>query len=54
MANCYFIFLPGPMGYARFRFPVDVFWFVQAYIGLVWCFSLVSQGLDKHRKASNG
>jgi 4-amino-4-deoxy-L-arabinose transferase-like glycosyltransferase len=33
LANFYFICTPGPMGYARFRFPVEVFWFIQAYYG---------------------
>ncbi len=36
LANFYFICSPGPMGYARFRFPVEVFWFIQAYYGLAW------------------
>lgn len=35
LANFYFISTPGPMGYARFRFPVEVFWFIQAYLGLI-------------------
>ncbi len=40
LANFYFICSPGPMGYARFRFPVEVFWFIQAYYGFAWimCF----------------
>ena len=33
LASFYFICTPGPMGYARFRFPVEVFWFIQAYFG---------------------
>jgi 4-amino-4-deoxy-L-arabinose transferase-like glycosyltransferase len=36
LANFYFICVPGPMGYSRFRFPVEVFWFIQAYYGLTW------------------
>jgi 4-amino-4-deoxy-L-arabinose transferase-like glycosyltransferase len=36
LANFYFICTPGPMGYARFRFPVEVFWFIQAYYGFDW------------------
>ena len=39
LANFYFICTPGPMGYARFRFPVEVFWLFQAYIGYGWVFS---------------
>ncbi len=36
LANFYFICLPGPMGYSRFRFPVEVFWFAQAVLGYCW------------------
>jgi 4-amino-4-deoxy-L-arabinose transferase-like glycosyltransferase len=36
LVNLYFVFVPGPMGYARLRFPVEVFWFVQALMGLSW------------------
>lgn len=36
LANFYFICVPGPMGVARFRFPVEVFWFIQAYFGYIW------------------
>lgn len=36
LANFYFIFLPGPEGYPRFRFPVSLFWFIQAYYGFRW------------------
>ncbi len=36
LANFYFLFLPGPMGLPRFRFPIEVFWFVQAYFGYVY------------------
>ena len=41
LANFYFICAPGPMGYARFRFPVDVFWFIQACLGLLWVVHLL-------------
>jgi hypothetical protein len=36
LVNLYFVFVPGPMGYARLRFPIEVFWFVQAMIGVSW------------------
>ncbi len=36
LTNFYFIFLPGPEGYPRFRFPVSLFWFIQAYYGFRW------------------
>lgn len=36
LANFYFMCIPGPMGLARFRFPVEVFWFIQAYLGFLW------------------
>lgn len=37
MLSCfYFICIPGPEGYPRFRFPVGVFWFIQACIGYFW------------------
>ncbi len=36
LTNFYFILLPGPMGLPRFRFPVEVFWFIQAYLGFIW------------------
>ena len=39
LANFYFICIPGPMGYSRFRFPVEVFWFIQAYFGFIWLLS---------------
>lgn len=34
LANLYFVFIPGPMGNARFRFPVEGFWLIQAWLGL--------------------
>ena len=34
LANLYFVFIPGPMGNSRFRFPVEGFWFIQAWLGL--------------------
>ncbi len=34
LANVYFVFIPGPMGHARFRFPVEGFIFIQAWLGL--------------------
>lgn len=33
LTNFYFIASAGPMGEARFRFPVGLFWFIQAYYG---------------------
>jgi 4-amino-4-deoxy-L-arabinose transferase-like glycosyltransferase len=36
LANFYFICLPGPEGYPRFRFPIGVFWFIQACLGFEW------------------
>jgi len=33
LSNFYFIASAGPMGEARFRFPVGLFWFIQAYLG---------------------
>jgi len=39
LANFYFIFIPGPMGNPRFRFPIEVFWFIQAYFGCIWLLS---------------
>lgn len=41
LANFYFICTPGPMGYARFRFSVEVFWFIQAYLGFFWLLGIV-------------
>ncbi len=35
LANFYFIFSPGPMGVPRFRFPIEVFWLIQAYFGFI-------------------
>ena len=43
LANFYFICTPGPMGYARFRFPVEVFWFIQAYFGFIWLLSVIKK-----------
>ena len=43
LANFYFICTPGPMGYARFRFPIEVFWFIQAYLGFTWLYLIVRQ-----------
>ena len=47
LANFYFIFLAGPEGYPRFRFPVGLFWFIQAYLGLVWVMSVFAQWRGK-------
>jgi 4-amino-4-deoxy-L-arabinose transferase-like glycosyltransferase len=49
LANFYFICTPGPMGYARFRFPVEVFWFIQAYLGFFWVLGMIQNWL--HQKA---
>lgn len=43
LVNFYFICVPGPMGYSRFRFPVEVFWFIQAYLGWLWFAGLLWQ-----------
>jgi 4-amino-4-deoxy-L-arabinose transferase-like glycosyltransferase len=36
LANFYFICIPGPEGYPRFRFPVSLFWIIQACLGFNW------------------
>ncbi len=36
LSNFYFIFSAGPVGSARFRLPIEVFWFIQAYYGFFW------------------
>jgi hypothetical protein len=41
LANFYFISIPGPEGYPRFRFPVGLFWFIQAYLGFRWIVALL-------------
>jgi 4-amino-4-deoxy-L-arabinose transferase-like glycosyltransferase len=43
LANFYFICIPGPEGYPRFRFPVSLFWFIQAYFGFRWVAALVQR-----------
>ena len=43
LANFYFICIPGPEGYPRFRFPVSLFWFIQAYLGFRWIAALVQR-----------
>ncbi len=43
LANFYFICLPGPEGYPRFRFPVSLFWFIQAYLGFRWISALAQR-----------
>ncbi len=40
LANFYFNSVAGPTGYARFRFPIDVFWFIQAIFGGIWCWHI--------------
>ncbi len=45
LASFYFIFIPGPMGYGRFRFPVDIFWFIQAGMGYLWLAGLTKKVL---------
>ncbi len=49
LVNFYFIFLPGPIGYGRYRFPVDVFWFVQACYGYMWIVGLVQSAQQKNK-----
>ncbi len=43
LANFYFNCVAGPTGLARFRFPIDVFWFIQAIWGGIWCWNLCQQ-----------
>ncbi len=50
LVNFYFIFLPGPIGYGRYRFPVDIFWFVQAYYGYMWIVSLLKLRRQKFER----
>jgi len=40
LANFYFTSVAGPTGYARFRFPIDVFWFIQAIWGGILCWNI--------------
>jgi 4-amino-4-deoxy-L-arabinose transferase-like glycosyltransferase len=47
LANFYFICVAGPMGYARFRVPVNGFWFVQACLGAIWFWGIFEQYLNK-------
>lgn len=42
LANFYFICIPGPMGLPRYRFPVEVFWFIQAYMGFWGMLTLIA------------
>lgn len=50
LTNFYFIFLPGPVGGARFRFPIEVFWFIQAYYGLCWLVLFWNKSLETIKK----
>ncbi len=51
LACFYFTFIPGPMGYGRFRFPVDHFWFVQACMGFLWLMGLAKKTFqEKNQK----
>jgi len=43
LTNFYFISVPGPMSHGRFRVPVELFWFIQAYFGFVWCVALLQR-----------
>jgi hypothetical protein len=47
LASFYFTFIPGPMGYGRFRFPVDHFWFIQACMGFLWLAQLAKKVLPE-------
>ena len=49
LANFYFISVPGPMSHGRFRVPVEIFWFIQAYMGFVWLLHL----LPRYRQADS-
>ncbi|MBW2065842.1 MAG: hypothetical protein JRJ03_13060 [Deltaproteobacteria bacterium] len=33
LANIYFLAIPGPVGYSRYRFPVESLWFIQSWVG---------------------
>ena len=41
LANFYLISTPGPIGYARYRFPIEVFWLLQASVGYLWCVAAI-------------
>ncbi len=47
LTNFYYISVAGPLGYARFRLPVDIFWFIQAIMGSIWVWGLYQQLMDK-------
>lgn len=47
LMNFYFMFVAGPMGYARFRMPINVFWFVQAWMGGAWLLAISSSWLKQ-------
>ena len=49
LANFYFISAAGPMGEARFRFPVGLFWFIQAYLGWRWLSAIMQQWRQNNR-----
>ena len=42
LSNFYFICIAGPMGEPRYRFPVGVFWFIQAFLGWRWFMAFVN------------
>lgn len=48
LTNFYFICAPGPVGYARFRFAIEVFWFIQATFGFIWCIAEVKNWLSNN------
>lgn len=42
LTNFYFICVAGPMGLPRYRFPVEVFWFIQANMGFWGLLTLIA------------
>jgi hypothetical protein len=47
LANFYYLSVAGPTGYARFRLPIDVFWFIQAILGGMWLWAVCQRALPK-------
>ena len=43
LINYYYMFVAGPMGYARFRMPINGFWFLQAWMGGAWLWMICQQ-----------
>lgn len=53
LANFYFICIPGPMGLPRYRFPVEIFWFIQAYVGFWGVLTLITNRSRNNRAFSS-